>query len=314
LTGRESLYTLISRNRLKTFLFILLISLLLGLVGLVMGWYLQWGVGGYAIFGIGIVAYNLVLYFNSDRLALAISRAHPADQLEYRMLHNVVEEVAIAAGIPKPSVYIIDDEAPNAFATGRGPDRAAIAVTRGLLEIVKRDELQGVVAHEVAHIRNHDILVMTVVAIIGGLVVLFRDVFLRWGFFGGSRRRSSRGSGQLGLILLVVGLALALVSPLLVALIRAAVSRQREYLADASGAFIVRNPHGLASALRKLEGYQGKLRAASSATAHMFIASPFGKDRSSATGLFSTHPPIADRVKRLESLTVSQATSDDGAS
>jgi len=234
-----------------------------------------------------------------------VNGAKPADPAEFRQLHNIVEEVAIAAGIPKPRTYVIDAEAPNAFATGRNPQHASIAVTRGLLQLMNREELQGVIAHELSHIRNYDILVMTIVAIIGGLLVLFRDVFLRWGLFGsGGRRRDSRGGGQLGLILVVGAIVLAIVSPLLVALIRAAISRQREYLADASGALIVRNPYGLSSALKKLGAYEGKLRTASAATAHMFIANPFGKDRGRSTNPFASHPPIEERVQRLEQLTL----------
>ena len=290
---------------MKTAVFIIAFSLLLGLVGYALGWYFRWGTGIYVLFGLLIVGYNLVLYYNSDKLALAVNGAKPADPAEFRQLHNIVEEVAIAAGIPKPRTYVIDAEAPNAFATGRNPQHASIAVTRGLLQLMNREELQGVIAHELSHIRNYDILVMTIVAIIGGLLVLFRDVFLRWGLFGsGGRRRDSRGGGQLGLILVVGAIVLAIVSPLLVALIRAAISRQREYLADASGALIVRNPYGLSSALKKLGAYEGKLRTASAATAHMFIANPFGKDRGRSTNPFASHPPIEERVQRLEQLTL----------
>lgn len=303
--ARRTLYSLISANKAKTALFIIAISLLLGLVGYALGWYFHWGTGMYVLFGLFIIVYNLVLYYNSDKLALAVNGAHPADPDEFRQLHNVVEEVAIAAGVPKPRVYVIDSESPNAFATGRNPQHASIAVTLGLLGIMNRDELQGVIAHEMSHIRNYDILVMTVVAIIGGLIVLFRDILLRMSFFGGGRRRSSsRGGGQLGMVFVLVGIALAIISPLLVALIRAAVSRQREYLADASGALIVRNPHGLSSALRKLGSYQGRLRTASAATAHMFIANPFGKDRRTAMDLFASHPPLEERIQRLEQLTL----------
>uniref|UniRef100_A0A7C4GH45 Protease HtpX homolog n=1 Tax=candidate division WOR-3 bacterium TaxID=2052148 RepID=A0A7C4GH45_UNCW3 len=265
-----------------------------------------WSAGFYVLFGLFIVVYNLVLYYNSDKLALAISGARPADPAEFRQLHNVVEEVAIAAGVPKPQVYVIETDAPNAFATGRNPQHASIAVTRGLLETMNRDELQGVVAHEMAHIRNYDILLMTVVAIIGGLLILFRDIFLRWGFWGGGgrRRSSSRSSGQFGIIVLGAALVLAILAPLIVALIRAAVSRQREYLADASGALIVRNPDGLASALTRLGNWRGKMAGASQATAHLFIASPFGKDRRETSGPFDSHPPISERVRRLRELTI----------
>ncbi len=316
MSERRHLYQLIAANRLRTALFIVLISLLLGAVGWALGWYFGWGIEAYALFGLFIIGYNLILYYNSDRLALAVNRAHPAEPESYRQLHNIVEEVAIAAGIPKPRVYVIEDPAPNAFATGRSPKHAAVAVTRGLLEMMNRDELQGVIAHEVAHIRNSDILLMTVVAIVGGLIVLFRDIFLRWGFFFGGgrrdRRSSGRGGGQVGLVIALVGLALAILAPLFVALIRAAVSRQREYLADASGALIVRNPHGLASALAKLGAYPERLAAASSATAHMWIASPFGR-KSSVASPFATHPPIEERIARLEGLVIPPDGGDERA-
>ncbi|MCR4423659.1 MAG: M48 family metalloprotease [candidate division WOR-3 bacterium] len=303
---RENLYNLISRNKLGTAFFILIFSLLLGFVGFLLGYFFNWGIEYYILFGLFIVVYNLVFYFNSDKVALAVNRARPASPEEFYLLHNVVEEVALAAGIPKPRVYVIDDDAPNAFATGRNPKHAAVAVTRGLLQMMDREELQGVIAHEVAHIRNYDILLMTVAAIIGGLIILFRDIFLRWSFFAsGSRRRDSRsrGGGQSGVILLLIGLVLTIVAPILVALIRAAISRQREFLADASGAYIVRNPIGLARALRKIGLWSGRLTTASEATAHMFTANPLGKDRGEQVSLFASHPPLSERIRRLEALT-----------
>ncbi len=306
---RQHLYKLIARNKWGTGLFIVVISLLLAFVGVILGSIMGWGLDTYVLFGLGIILYNLILYYNADRIALAINGAHPADVSEYAQLHNVVEEVALAAGLPKPKVYVIDTHVPNAFATGRNPAHAAIAVTRGLLEIMNREDLQGVIAHEMAHVRNYDILLMTVVAIIGGLIILFRDIFLRWGvFFGGGRRRRSptdRGGGQAQLVLVLIALVLAILAPVAVMLIRAAISRQREYLADATGAYIVRNPHGLASALTKLARSTEKLATASSATAHMFVTNPFTHDRGISANWFSSHPPLADRIRRLNELTLS---------
>ncbi|MCX7732584.1 MAG: M48 family metalloprotease [candidate division WOR-3 bacterium] len=306
MTGHFHLYQLISRNKLKSAIFIIALSVLLGLAGYTLGYLLNWGIEAYILMGIFIIFYNLLLYYTSDKLALAVNRARPASADEYYELHNVVEEVALAAGIPKPRVYVVDDEAPNAFATGRNPENASVAVTTGLLQLMNREELQGVIAHEVAHIRNYDILLMTIVAIMGGLLILFRDIIFRWGVFAGTGRRrddSRRSSGQLGLILLLVGVVLALISPILIALLRAAVSREREYLADATGAYIVRNPYGLANALRKIGGWTGRLKIASDATAHMFTANPFGKDRNAKNNLFATHPPLEERISRLEQLT-----------
>ncbi len=310
---RRHLYKLISRNKWGTGLFILLFSAILGVIGAAMGIYFQWDIWIYVLFGAGIIIYNLVLYFNSDRIALAVNGAHPASRKEHSRFLNVVEEVSLAAGIITPRAYVINTDVPNAFATGRNPNHASIAVTKGLLDMMNREELQGVVAHEMAHVRNYDILMMTVVAIIGGLIILFRDIFLRRGlFFGGGRRRrsgSTKGGGQAQLVLMIVGLVLAILAPLLVALIRAAVSRQREYLADASGAYIIRNPYGLARALEKLSASRQKLKTASNATAHMFIASPFAKDRGTTTNWFASHPPLLDRVARLQSLTMDAAES-----
>jgi heat shock protein HtpX len=302
---RATFYDLINRNKWKTFLFIVVFSLILAAVGYLLASVFRWGTGSYVLFGLFIIFYNLVLYFNSDKIALLVSGARPADPHEFQRLHNVVEEVAIAGGIPKPRVYVIDDPAPNAFATGRNPKHATLAATTGLLSLMNRDELQGVIAHEISHIRNYDILLMTIVGIIGGLIILFRDVFLRWMWFAPRRRNDREGGGPAQLVLLLVGIALAIIAPILVVLIRAAISREREYLADASGAYLLRYPGGLAGALEKLGAYSGKLRTANGATAHLFIANPFGKDRGAVrSNLLATHPPIELRVRRLRSLEI----------
>jgi heat shock protein HtpX len=299
----QNLYHLISANKTKTYVFIFVISLFLGVIGYIVVNAFHWGIAGYALFGIFIVVYNLIMYYTSDKLAIASTGSVPADPEEFKMLHNIVEEVSIAAGTPKPRVYITPSPSPNAFATGRNPQHAAIAVTTGLMEILNREELQGVIAHEMSHIRNYDILLMTVVAAIGGLIVLLRDFFLRslWG--GSDRRRDSgRRGGNAGIILLVIGLALAIIAPIFVALIRAAISRQREYLADASGAYITRYPQGLAQALAKLKSGYLPMARASKSNAHLFIASPFGKDRADFATLLATHPPLEKRIERLNSL------------
>lgn len=301
---KETLYDLIALNKRKTVLFIIVTSLFLGALGYVVVQVLDWGIAGYVLFAIFIIVYNIIMYYNSDKIALKATGSVPADPDEFKMLHNVVEEVAIAAGTPKPKVYITPSPGPNAFATGRNPQNASLAVTTGLLEIMNRQELQGVIAHEMAHIRNYDMLLMTVVAAIGGLIILLRDFFLRGLFFGGRRRSRGRSGGQAALIFFVVGLVLAIIAPMFVALIRAAISRQREYLADASGAYITRYPQGLAQALAKLRDAHQPLKRASQSNAHLFIASPFGKDRVSAVGLFGTHPPIDMRIDRLNKLVI----------
>ncbi|MCX8015616.1 MAG: M48 family metalloprotease, partial [candidate division WOR-3 bacterium] len=273
---KQTLYDLIGINKRKTALFIVIFSLLLGIIGYILVQVFQWGLPGYVLFALFIIFYNLILYYNSDKVALAFSRAYPAPIDKYYQLHNIVEEVAIAAGVPKPKVYIIDEEMPNAFATGRNPQNASIAVTQGLLSMMNREELQGVIAHEMSHIKNYDILLMTIAGIIGGLIILFRDIFLRSMWFAPKRRSDRRDN--VGAIFILIGIALAIVSPILVLLIRSAISREREYLADASGAYLLRYPDGLASALAKLKNYPGKMRQTSDAIAHLYIANPFGKD------------------------------------
>jgi len=318
--ARRTLYGMIAANRWRTFGFILLFTIILALVGgavirFFQYYYGVWGLGPYIFFGVFIVGYNLIFYFASAKLALVANRAKKADPAGYKRLHNVVEEMAIASGQPKPEVYIIHDPAPNAFATGRNPRNAAIAVTTGLYEMMDRAELQGVVAHEMSHIKNYDILLMTIVAIMIGLVVLARDLFWRWGFFlgRGRRRTSGKGGGYLALIWLAIGLVLAILAPLAVMLIRAAISRQREYLADASAAMMTRNPEGLGRALEKIGATYHKMQRTSTATAHLFISSPKCKDRLNPkkpdkpvkVNLFSSHPPIQLRVERLRSLNLS---------
>lgn len=296
---KKSLYDLIDENKRRTYLFILIFTLILGFLGYVVVNMLDWGIAGYSLFAVIIVVYNLSVYYHSDKIALRSVNARAADPEQHKMLHNVVEEMAIAGGVPKPQVYIIDDPTPNAFATGRNPSHAKIAVTRGLLDMMNRDELQGVVAHEISHVRGYDILLMTVVGILGGLIILLRDFLLRWGiFFGGGRRRKGAGGG----ILALVGIILAILAPLLVLLIRSAISREREYRADADGTYLTRYPDGLANALEKMRNQTGTLRRPSDATAHLFIASPFGKDRKSVHSAFASHPPLDERISRLRSM------------
>lgn len=239
---------------------------------------------------------SFVAYRFSDRMALAASGARPATREEQRYLVNVCEAVSIGAGVPVPRVYVIDAELPNAFATGRNPANSAIAVTTGLLETLDRQELEGVVAHEMAHIRNLDIRFASMLAATVGAVVLLRDLVLRSFRYGGTRsRRGSKGGGQLiALALLVVALVLA---PLLVTLLRLAVSRRREFLADATGAYITRNPEGLARALEKIRDFKGPPLEVSQGVEHLFFTNP--RLDLNATGLLATHPPIDERIDRL---------------
>jgi heat shock protein HtpX len=294
----------ISENKFKSgllvFCFIVLIFLLI--------WVLQYLLGfGPAGFILALVIASLmafISYWSSDKIVLAISRARPVSKEEYPYLYNVVEGLAIAAGIPAPQCYVIDDTAPNAFATGRNPKNSVICVTTGLLQKMNRAELEGVIGHEMSHIRNYDILLQTLTVVMIGVVALLSDWILRGVFWGGGRRRSSsRGKGSsLVLVLLAVGLVLALLSPLISQLIRLAISRRREFLADASSAQLTRNPAGLASALRKLSSDTEPLEAANKATAHLYIVNPLKDLKGFVNKLFSTHPPIEDRIAALEKM------------
>lgn len=275
-------------------------------IGWVFGQITGFGYGGLAIAAVVAVVYSWGSYYYSDRLVLAMSRAKPADPVAQARLHNIVEGLAIAAGIGKPKVYIVDDPAPNAFATGRNPQHSAVAVTTGLLEKMDRVELEGVIAHEMSHIRNHDILVTTIAVTLTAAVVLLADWMLRSFWFGGGRRRNNDGNNPIALVIAIGGLVLALLSPLIAQLIQAAVSRKRESLADVSGVELTRYPPGLISALKKLRDDTTVVRTGSRATAHLWIESPLQRQGGGAGAwlnrLFDTHPPLEERIQVLEHL------------
>ncbi len=252
------------------------------------------------IFAVGM---NVTSYWFSDKLVLSMTSAKPVAKQDAPELYNIVENLAITAGLPMPKVYIVNDPAPNAFATGRNPEHAVVAVTTGLLSILDRNELEGVVAHEMAHIGNRDMLVMTVAVVLAGFVAIIADFFSRALMFGGGDRDNK--AGILFFILGIIGIILA---PIAAQLMQLAISRRREYLADATGALLTRYPEGLASALEKISGYGGQMKSASHATAHLFIADPYGKQPQSIGqiigGLFQTHPPAADRIRLLREMDV----------
>ncbi len=243
------------------------------------------------------VVMNIVSYWNSDKIALSLSRAVPAYPNQYIELHRVVENLAITAGLPKPKVYIINDPAPNAFATGRNKEHAAVAVTTGLLQIMDKNELEGVLAHELSHIGNKDILVSTIAVVLAGFISILSHIFLRGRLFAGSRDDREGGN-----ILAIIGIVLAILAPIFATLVQLAISRKREYLADSSGALLTRYPEGLASALQKISQYSRPMQTANNATAHLFIANPFGGVGKKVSNLFSTHPPIEERIKILRGL------------
>ncbi len=264
-------------------------------IGYAVSWYYQ-DVSLLYIAIIFAVGMNFYSYWFSDKQVLAMAHAKPATREEYFDFYTVTENLAITAGMPVPKLYVIDDPAPNAFATGRNEKHAVVAATTGLLAIMTRPELEGVIAHELSHIKNRDILLMTVAVTLAGFIAIIADIFLRMSMFGGNRDSDSKGSGLL-MILAIVGIILA---PIAAQLIQLAVSRRREYLADASGALLTRYPEGLASALQKLAVHNTPMQHTSHATAHLFIDDPFGERKANwLNRLFSTHPPTEDRIKQL---------------
>ena len=250
--------------------------------------------------------WTLIALLFGDRIVLGITGAHEATKEEAPVLHNVVEEMALAAGVPAPRVMIVETEAMNAFATGTRPDKAAVAVTRGLLNALNRDELQGVVAHEMGHVANNDVLYMTAVGVLVGLVVLVSDLALRsiqvMSWSGRGSRRKSDGGGGPVVIAIVVLLLIGLLSPIMARIVQMAVSRQREFMADATSVKLTRNPHGLIGALRKLDNAQVRWDDASKAVQHLFIVNPFKKFGANASALMATHPSIEQRIDRLRAL------------
>ena len=302
------MYEQIAANKRKTVLLIGGSIVLLGAVGYVLGlWY---GSGPAGL--VGAVALAVVLslgsFFGGDRLVLASTRAREVTPQDQPRLHNIVEGLSIAAGIPKPKVYLVPEQAPNAFATGRNPEHSSVAVTEGLLATMNRVELEGVIGHELSHVVDRDILVGTVVATLVGAVVLISEFFMRSWWWGGvrGRRGGDRSGGGFEAIIFAIGLVLLVLAPIIGQIIRLAVSRQREFLADAQGALLTRYPPGLASALRKIGAASGiPMRSANNATAHLWLNQPSriqGEGMGPLEKLFSTHPPIEERIKRLEEM------------
>ena len=301
------MYEQIAANKRKTVLLIVAAIVLLGAVGYVIG--LLYSSGPIGLIGAVALAIvmSLVSYFSGDRIVLASTRARQVTVEEQPRLHNVVEGLSIAAGIPMPKIYVIPERALNAFATGRNPEHASIAVTEGLLEAMSRIELEGVIGHELAHVVDRDILVGTVVATLIGAVVLISEFFMRSWWWGGGRRSGGKDSGGgASAIVFAIGLMFLVLAPIIGQFVRLAVSRNREYLADAQGALLTRYPPGLADALRKIaDGAAIPMRSANNATAHLWLNQPSriqGEGMGSLEKLFSTHPPIEDRIRRLREM------------
>jgi heat shock protein HtpX len=306
----ETFYGQIAANRRNSTLLALLVVLLFGLLGFSIGY----AIGGSSSAALAVMVFALVIggvlsfgsYFGGDSLVLAASQAREVSAQDAPQLVNVVQEMSIAANIPMPKVYVIDDTAPNAFATGRDPKHASVAITSGLLEKLDREELQGVIGHELSHVRNYDIRFALVVGVLVGSIALLADFFVRYSFWGGMRRSRSDdrgGGGGVQAVFWVIAIVLSLLAPIASRLVQLAVNRQREYLADASSVALTRNPYGIERALAKISEDQEVLEVANRATQHMYFTNPIKKFEQRSKGLFSTHPPTLERINRLRELT-----------
>ncbi len=306
--ARETFHEQIRSNKRRSLLLIVVVFAIFVALSWFMGFYLA-GDPANAIFFMpigGLVAAGLSLgaFYGGDSMVLGVSKARQVSETEAPQLVNVVRELSLAANVPEPKVYIIDDTALNAFATGRDPEHASVAITSGLLDRLDREELQGVIGHELAHVANYDIRFSLLVGVLVGSIALLADMLARMTFWGSmSRGRRSGGSGGGQAIILALGLLVAILAPIFARLVQMAVNRQREYLADASSVELTRNPYGLERALAKLALDQEKLEVANRATQHLYIVNPVKKLDTSARGLFSTHPAIVDRINRLRKLT-----------
>ncbi|MEK7116721.1 MAG: M48 family metallopeptidase [Patescibacteria group bacterium] len=294
-----SIYTHQSSNIAKTyFLMGLFLVVIAGL-----GYFISFYYNNPGIFYVAIIFslfMNAASFWWSDKIVLGISKAKPASREEFFDLYTVTENLSIAAGLPMPKIYVIDDQAPNAFATGRDKNHAVICATTGLLQKLEKTELEGVIAHELSHIGNRDILLMSAVVVLVGFVSIISDMFLRGMFRGGGSRDND--SGRAGSVLAILGIVLIVLSLIIATLIKLAISRRREYLADASGALLTRYPEGLAKALEKISAYNLPMKTVSAATAHLFISNPLAGKKSSVTNLFQTHPPIGERIRILRGM------------
>ncbi|HAV10802.1 MAG TPA: peptidase M28 [Dehalococcoidia bacterium] len=296
----------ISSNRTRSIVLVIIMGLLLLLLGYFLGIaFFDSGILGLILAIVVWIIMNLIAYFQGDNILLGMAKARKIEKEDYPRLYNIVEEMKLASGLEHmPTIYIIDDPASNAFATGRDPKQASVAVTTGLLQVLNRDELQGVIGHELSHVKNRDVLLMAMCSILLGTIVIIAYYASRFLIFGGvgNRRRSSSGGGSAQLIILIIGLVFMILAPIAAQFIYFAISRKREYLADASSALYTRYPEGLASALEKIASSTNQLKSANNATAPMYIINPFRKQGLRASDLTSTHPPISERIRILRSM------------
>lgn len=301
--GSVLVYDRISANKRETWLLMILFVGILGGLAAVGIYALGGSIGVLGVVGILLIGYALFSYFGSTAVVLSISGAHEVTKEEEWEFVRRVENLCIGAGLPMPKTWVLEDSAPNAFATGRDPRNAHVVVTRGLLDKLEPAELEGVLAHELSHIGNYDIRVMTIVTVLVGVTALLSDIMLRLTIWGSGSRRGSRDKGGgAALILVVVAVLAAIIAPIVAQLIKFAVSRRREYLADASGALLSRNPEALARALEKISSDHEPLEAANKATAHLYFENPLKEHASALNGLFNTHPPVEERIRLLRSM------------
>jgi heat shock protein HtpX len=296
------MYNQIDSNKRRTWLLIIIFTVIVTLIGWFFGYYFDYGYSPVIIALVFSMLMALFSYYAGDKVALTSARAQKIEKADNPYLYRLVENLCIASGNPMPKVYIIPENAINAFACGRDPQHSSIAVTAGALAKLKNEELEGVLAHELSHVRNYDIRLMTIVVVLVGAISILADMFFRGAIFGG--RRSSNDNKGAGGVLLVVGIILIILSPIIAKLIQLAISRRREYLADASGSLLTRYPEGLASALEKIANDSEVMQSTSSATAHLYISSPFKNTGKFFANAFSTHPPVEDRIKRLREMII----------
>jgi heat shock protein HtpX len=296
-----TIYTHADSNIRKTWFFVFLIFILVIGLGWALSYVYQDQIILIAAVGISLVM-NFFSFWYSDKIILSLTKASPIEKKDNPELYRIVENLCITAGLPTPKIYILPEAQMNAFATGRNKNHAVIAVTRGLLEKLDKNELEGVIAHELSHIGNKDMLLMTMIVVLVGCASIVSDIFLRSTLFGGFRHKDSNDNNQAGVVMMIISLVLIVISPIIATLIQLAISRKREFLADASGALLTRYPEGLASALEKLGNDKQPMAKALTATAHLYIASPFKKK--SLSSLFLTHPPVEDRIKALRDMVI----------
>lgn len=290
-------------NKIKSFILIFIFLILVAALGSVLGLIYANMIFGLVVSAVVGLVYVLIVFNSGDKMILTMTGARPVTKQEFPYLYHTIEGLALAAGTPTPKAYVIDDSAMNAFATGKDPQHASITVTTGLLKVMKRQELEGVIAHEMSHIKNYDVRFMMLAVVLVGLVTLLSDFILRSFLWGGHGRKRDHNGGNIQILFIVIGLLFAILAPLIGYMIKLAISRKREYMADANAAVLTRYPPGLASALEKIKNDPDPLvDKANKATAHLFISTPFRKKHSFVSNLFATHPPIDERIRRLKEM------------